>query len=159
MSFIVYIQLEEFVTSLIGYRISNANHVLKLLEFMPVDFNLIKRVITSFNNLHYDKDTGVLHSLAASRIHELRGAYLLQAITEKDSIVLITLAASIASTNSVLDIILCDYIDITESRKKGQKTFKHFLEYLMYVLTNENKLALLQTKVEREYAFIIYITN
>ncbi len=67
-----YNQLEEFVTKLIGYKLSNANHVLKLLQFMPVDYNLVKRVITSFNNLHYDKDTGILHSLTAARIHELR---------------------------------------------------------------------------------------
>ena len=145
--YVFYVKLEEFVTSIIGYRLSNAHHVLRLLEFMPVDFNLVKRVITSFNNLHYDIDTGILHSLAASRIHELRGSYKLQSINEKDSIVLITLAASIANTNSVLDVILSDYIDIKESRKKGQRTFKHLFEYIMYVLNNENQSSLLEAKV------------
>ena len=117
---------------------------------MPLDFNLIQRVITSFNNLHYDKDTGILHSLAASRIHELRGAYKLQAITEKESIVLITLAAAIASTNSVLDIFLSNYIHIKESRRKGQKTFKNLHEFILYILTNEIKFAEFQAKVTME---------
>ncbi len=60
----VFLQLEEFVTSIIGYRLFNIHHVLRLLEFMPVGFNLVKRVITSLNNLHCDIDTGILHSLA-----------------------------------------------------------------------------------------------
>ena len=147
---ILYVKLEEFVTSIIEYRLSNAHHVLRLLQFMPVDVNLVKRVITSFNNLHYDIDAGILHSLAASRIHELRGSYKLQFINEKDSIVLITLVASVAKTNLVLDVILSDYLDIKETRKKGQRTFKHLFEYLMHVLTNENQTApLLKAKVDK----------
>ena len=114
---------------------------------MPVDYNLVKRVITSFNNLHYDKDTGILHSLTAARIHELRGAYILKFLTESESIVLITLAASIADTNSILDILLDDYLETKETRRKGQKTFKHLHEYLMYVLKNEQQLDLLKAKV------------
>jgi hypothetical protein len=58
---------------------------------MPVDYNLVKRVITSFNNLHYDKETGILHSLPAARIHEFRGAFILKVITESESILLLTL--------------------------------------------------------------------
>ena len=114
---------------------------------MPVDYNLVKRVITSFNNLHYDKDTGILHSLTAARIHELRGAYILKSLTESESIVLITLAASIADTNSILDILLDDYLETKETRRKGQKTFKHLHEYLMYVLKNKQQLDLLKAKV------------
>ncbi len=135
------------MTYLIGYKLSNANHVLKLLQIMPVDYNFVKRVITFFNNLHYDKDTGILHSLTAARIHELRGAYILKAITASESIVLFTLAASIAETNSVLDIELGDYTETKETRRKGQKTLEHLHEYLIYVLKNENQLHLLQAKV------------
>ena len=76
---------------LIGYKLTNANHVLKLLEFMPTDYNLFQRVITSFNNLYYDKETGILHSISASRVHELRGLPKLIAISIKDSICLLTL--------------------------------------------------------------------
>ena len=142
-----YTQLEEFVSTLIGYKLTNATHILKLLEFMPVDYNLIKRVITSFNNLHYDKDTGILHSLPASRVHELRGRQILIALSEMESIALVTLAASIADTNSVLSILLEDYILTRETRKKGQKTFKHLYDYLTYILSSETRTNQLQAKV------------
>ena len=139
--------MEEFITQLIGYRLSNASHILKLLEFMPVDYNLIKRVVTSFNNLHYDKDTNVLHSIPASRVHELRGRQKLLAFSEDQSIALTTLAASIAEQDSVLEVILDEYIRVQENRKKGQRTFKHFHEYLMFILLSENKLIQLHLKV------------
>ena len=142
-----YTQLEEFVSTLIGFKLTNATHILKLLEFMPVDYNLIKRVITSFNNLHYDKDTGILHSLPASRVHELRGRQILIALSEMESIALVTLAASIADTNSVLSILLEDYILTRETRKKGQKTFKHLYDYLTYILSSETRTNQLQAKV------------
>ena len=142
---------------MIGYQLVNASHVLQLLQFMPVDYNLIKRVITSFNNLHYDKDTGILHSLPASRVHELRGRSNLIGLSESDSIALLTLAASIANEFSVLQMLLDDYIEVKETRKKGQRTYKHFHEYLVSVLTNETKTNALQTKV-RYYIILYYIT-
>ena len=114
---------------------------------MPVDYNLIKRVVTSFNNLHYDKDTGILHSLPASRVHELRGPTKLVGLCETDSFALFTLAASIAQESSVLDILLTDYLIAKETRKKGQKTYKHFHEYLVSVLTNDTKKKDLDIKV------------
>ena len=149
--------MEEFVTQLIGFRLSNASHILKLLEFMPVDYNLIKRVVTSFNNLHYDKDTNILHSIPASRVHELRGRQKLIAFSEIESIALTTLAASIAEQDSVLEVILCEYIIVQENRKKGQRTFKNFHEYLMFILFSENKLIQLQSKVNAIIIIKIYI--
>ncbi len=62
--------------------------------------------------------------------------------------------ASIAETNSVLDIILGDYLDTKEKRKKGQKTFKHLHEYLMYMLNNKNQLISLQAKVYRKHGLL-----
>lgn len=114
---------------------------------MPVDYNLIKRVITSFNNLHYDKDTGILHSLPASRVHELRGRSILVALCESDSVALVTLAASIAQDYSVLDFLLAEYVLVQETRKKGQRTYKNFHEYLIFVFNNKTKLNELDNKV------------
>jgi hypothetical protein len=145
--------LEEFVTSLIGYKLSNAAHILRLLEFIPVDYNLIKRVITSFNNLHYDQETGILHSLPASRVHELRGRYNPITLQLNESIELVTLAASIAEENSVLQILIDDYVVAKETRKKGQKTYKTFYDFLMSVFMSESKTSQLQLKV------IIYIIS
>ncbi len=120
-------QLEEFITSLIGYKLANATSMLKLLKFMPVDYNMIKRVMTSFNNLYFDKEVGILYSLPASRLHELRGPTKIIAYTETESIALVTLAASIAESNSVLDILLSDYIVAQETRKKRPKNLQAFL--------------------------------
>ena len=114
---------------------------------MPTDYNLIKRVITSFNNLHYDKETGILYSIPASRVHELRGPQNITAILEIESIGLLTLAASIAETNSVLDILLGDFIEVKETRKKGQKTFKNLHDYIMFIMNNEKNLELFKAKV------------
>jgi len=114
---------------------------------MPVDYNLIKRVITSFNNLHYDKDTGILHSLPASRVHELRGRSILVALCESDSVALVTLAASIAQDYPVLDFLLAEYVLVQETRKKGQRTYKNFHEYLIFVFNNKTKLNELDNKV------------
>ena len=94
---------------------------------MPVDYNLIKRVITSFNNLHYDKDTGILHSLPASRVHELRGCTQLISLSESESIALVTLAASLSEPLTVIDILLNDYLYTKETRKKGQKNIQKFV--------------------------------
>ena len=93
--------------------------------------------------------------MTAARIHELCGAYILKAITASESIVLLTLAASIAETNSVLDIVLGNCIETKETRRKGQKTFKHLHDYLMYVLKNENQLHLLQAKVTIQLCLIL----
>ena len=149
---ILYVfQLEEFVTGLIGYKLANANHVLNLLKFMPIDYNLVKRVITSFNNLHYDKDTGIMHSLPASRVHELRGRQQLVIIKECEAIWLTTLAASIADSDSVLEVLLNDYIEISEIRKKGQKSLKIFMNISQYQRkmfeTNDHHIDLYQSSL------------
>jgi len=114
--------------------------VLKLLEFLPVDYNLIKRVITSFNNLHFDKETGIMHSLPSARVHELRGHRKLIALSNEESISLVTLAASISEENSLLDFLLLDFLNVKEKRKKGQRTFKHLLHYISTVLHEDIQL-------------------
>ena len=145
--YIQCIQLEEFITSLIGFKLSNANHIIQLLKFMPIDFNLIQRVVTSFNNLHFDKDSGNLFSIPAVRVHELRGPQKLIPISAEDSNALITLAASISNDGLALEILLNKYLI-------GQKTFKNFIDYLRHVLYNDENLALL----DKEVNMIIYIT-
>ena len=114
---------------------------------MPVDYNLVKRVVTSFNNLHYDKETGILHSLPASRVHELRGCTKLIALNENESIALVTLAASLSEPLSVIDVLLSDYLYTKENRKKGQKTYKHLYEFLTSILFCDKNKVVLQQKV------------
>ena len=111
---------------------------------MPVNFNLIKRVITSFNNLHFDKDTGILYSIPAARVHELRGSQSLISISTEESNALITLAASISNDGSTLAILLTIFFTFCEERKKGQKTFKNLNDFIKHVLFNENNLEIIE---------------
>ena len=74
--------------------------LLMLLKHIPTNYNLVKRVYTSFNNMHFDAfdaeqieqedKQGILYSLAGSRVHEMRGRMLLVSLTEEESVSLIT---------------------------------------------------------------------
>ena len=131
------------------------SRVLKLLEFWPVDYNLIKRIITSYNNLHFDKETGIMHSLPSARVHELRGHTKLVVLSNDESTSLVTLAASISEENSLLDFLLVDYLTVKEKRKKGQRTFKHLHHYMSTVLHEDIQLVRIDKLVYRiHYAFI-----
>ena len=90
--------------------------------------------------MHYDTETGIMHSLPAARVHELRGRSKYLTLNVDESISLMTLAASISSDNSLLECLLVEYIDVVEKRKKGQKTYKHLLQYVNYVLHDVNHL-------------------
>ena len=114
---------------------------------MPIDYNLIKRVVTSFNNLHFDKDTGTLFSIPAARIHELRGTQHLIEISPEDNIALITLAASISNESSAIDILLTNYLTTCENRRQGERTFKNLHEFIKFVMNNETNLSLLDEQV------------
>ena len=131
------------------------SRVLKLLEFWPVDYNLIKRIITSYNNLHFDKETGIMHSLPSARVHELRGHTKLVVLSNDESTSLVTLAASISEENSLLDFLLVDYLTVKEKRKKGQRTFKHLHHYMSTVLHEDIQLVRIDKLVYRiHYTFI-----
>ena len=124
------------------------SRVLKLLQFLPVDYNLIKRILTSFNNLHFDEETGILHSIPSARVHELRGHQTCYLLSMEESISLVTLAASISTEDSLLDQLLVEYIDVQEHRKKGQKTYKNLLQYISTVLHDKTQLHRLKQKVQ-----------
>ena len=80
-------------------------------------------------------------------MHELRGRHNPISLQLSESIALVTLAASIAEENSVLQLLIDDYVVAKETRKKGQKTYKHFYEYLMSVFISEISIRKLQLKV------------
>ena len=87
------------------------------------NYNLVKRIYTSFKNLHYESPTlndplGVMYSIPASRVHELRGEQHLTSLTDPESIAIVRLASSIAAPNTVLDVLRTYYIKSMETRKK-----------------------------------------
>ena len=82
--------MEEFVTSMIGFNLIHISRVLHLLHLLPDNYNLVQRIYTSFKNLHYESPTlndplGVMYSIPASRVHELRGAQYLTSLTDQES--------------------------------------------------------------------------
>ena len=124
--------------------------VLQLLKFLPENYNLIQRIFTSFKNLHYDQsneinsanNVGVMYT-----IHELRGNQSLIGLNEKDSITLIRLSSSIASSNSALDIIRDNFIITQEQRRKKSKTFPNLFAYLKWSMVDENSMINLKRQV------------
>ena len=127
----------------------NTKRVLGMLKFIPQNYNLLKRVFTSFNNLHYDANDedeidendnfGVLYSLAGSKIHELRGKKKIVSLPENDSLSLIKLAGSISEENSILDVLMNDYITHQENRTKGSKKINTLSEYFRRLLLDEKE--------------------
>ena len=132
-----------------------------LLQLLPDNYNLVQRIYSSFRNLHYELPTiedplGVMYSLPASRVHELRGKQHILGLTDLETISIVRLAASIASPNTVLDILRNNFIQTMETRKKGQKVFKNLKHFITCSLTerdsieklNDQKLALLESSNE-----------
>ena len=123
--------------------------------FLPENYNIIQRIFTSFKNLHYDppneinsaNNVGVMYTIPASRIHELRGNQSLIGLNGKGAITLIRLSSSIASSNSALDVIRDNFIITQEQRRKKSKTFPNLLAYLKWSMVDENSMINLQRQV------------
>ena len=139
---------------------NSIRRILVLLKHIPTNYNLVKRVFTSFNNLHFDAfdaeqieqegNYGVMYSLAGSRVHEMRGQKLIVSLTEEESISLITLAASISDSNCLLDVLLSDYCSYGENRKKRSKLYKIFSHYIKTQLIDSQSLKQFQLKCTRK---------
>ena len=152
--------MEEFVTNIIGFNINHISRVLRLLQFIPENYNIVKRVYTSFQNLHYDlpienESEGILYSLPGARVHELRGKFILLPLEKRKSTMLITLACSISEENSVLDILNLQYCETMERRKKKQKTFSNVEDYLNWSLKEPQQLYKLNEKVFLLYLYLV----
>ena len=135
--------MEEFVTSMILFNLLHISRVLHLLQLLPDNFNLVQRIYSSFKNLHYELPTiedplGVMYSLPASRVHELRGKQHVLCLTDQETISIVRLAASIATPNTVLDVLRNNYIATMETRRKGQKVFKNLRHFITCSLTERD---------------------
>jgi hypothetical protein len=81
-----------------------------------------------------------MHSIPNARVHELRGRVKQLLLNDEESSDLVTAAASISSENSLLDILLVQFINYQETRKKGQKHYKTLHKYICTVLHDKNEL-------------------
>ena len=71
------------------------------MSCMPSNYNIVKKILNSFNNLFVD-EKNVMYSIPNSRVHELRGifeSYVLDDVIKDD---VIKALASMARTDSVL---------------------------------------------------------
>ena len=137
--------MEEFVTSMIGFNLLHISKVLRLLQLLPDNYNLVKRIYSSFKNLHYELPTiedplGVMYSLLASRVHELRGKQHVISISDQETIAIVRLAASIAAPDTVLDVLRKLYIETMENRRKGQRVFKNLRHFITCFMTESESI-------------------
>ena len=59
-----------FVTQSLGFDFSTLGETMQLLKYFPINFNIVKRLFTNFNNLYYTD--GVIYNLPICRVFELR---------------------------------------------------------------------------------------
>ena len=130
-----------------GFNLVNLSQILKLLKFLPLNFDLVPRVLSTFNNLYVDNLDDTIYSLIGFRVHELRGQKYNMTLTENKSRELINLAGTISNNNTVLSTLYEEYIHYKSNRRKGQKPFKDFQHYYSHSLENETKIIQLQVKV------------
>ena len=92
---------EEFITQSIGYNFTALKKFVTTVPCIPTDYNIVRKILTSFNNLHIENDN-VMYSLPNCRVHEMRGLDSINAIDDVMSNNLMTSLASIARNHSVL---------------------------------------------------------
>ena len=94
---------EEFITQTIGYKFDRLITIIDILTCMPTNYNMVKKIISSFSNLYVDENN-VMYSLPNSRVHELRGTFVKVTLTDGDNNLLTMALASLCRDNSVLGI-------------------------------------------------------
>ena len=109
----------EFITQIIGFKFNRLVKIIDTLRCMPSNYNLVKKLLSSFTNIHVarDKDKYVIYSIPNCRVHELRGNELVIHVGEEQSQNIATALASLARSDSILgDIILFHsfYLNVTQ---------------------------------------------
>jgi len=95
----------EFVTQSIGYNFTKMLSVIKLFSFIPTDVNVIKKVLSSFQNLYVDK-SNIIYCLPNLRVNALKGQRRSHPLSLIDKRHLSKALGNLASDGSVLGILL-----------------------------------------------------
>ena len=95
---------QEFITQIIGYKFDRLSKIIEILSCMPTNYNLVKKIVSSFTNIHVDRDNGkyIIYSLPNCRVHELRGVELVISCSIDQCHNVATGLAALARQNSVL---------------------------------------------------------
>ena len=94
---------EEIITQQLGYNFLALKKFIKTMSCIPSDYNVVKKILTSFNNLHIERDN-IMYSLPNWHVHELRGNECVCLLDEGTSGDLIKALAAIARDHSVLGL-------------------------------------------------------
>ena len=99
---------EEFITQTVGYNFQRLLKIINTLSCMPTNYNLVKKILSSFTNVHVDIDNGqyVIYSIPNCRVHELRGGSVVIYCDDKQRTDVASALASLARDDSVLGIIM-----------------------------------------------------
>ena len=93
--------LEEFICQTNGFNFKCLNKVVEIMTFMPSNYNIVKKILNSFNNLYVDENN-VMYSIPNFRVHELRGRQETIHLNQSQSDEVMRALASLARTDSVL---------------------------------------------------------
>jgi hypothetical protein len=99
---------QEFITQIVGYKFDRLAKIIEILRCMPTNYNLVKKIVSSFTNIHVDRENGkyVIYSLPNCRVHELRGPEFVITCTTEQCHNVATALAALARNNSVLGELL-----------------------------------------------------
>ena len=95
----------EFVTQSIGFNFTKMLSIIKLFTFIPTDINLIKKVLSSFNNIYVDSQN-IIYCLPNIGVHTLKGNKYSIILTTIDTNQLANALINISHKGSVLGIVL-----------------------------------------------------
>ena len=129
------------MTQIIGLDFNHLSTVLIKMKYLPVDFNIVKKILSNFSNLHVDSDN-VIYSLPIARVFELRGFSIIRSLNKDEGISLLEICGEIADEESTLGILFTNYQDylVAPKRKHNGAFINTFTKYIPYVLNNNQRL-------------------
>jgi len=97
---------EEFITQTIGYNFQKLMTIIDTLSCMPTNYNMVKKILSSFTNIHVDREGGkyIIYSIPNCRVHELRGNSMIMYCDDEQRTNIASALASLAREDSVLGI-------------------------------------------------------
>ena len=119
---------------------------LKLLKYLPINYNLVKRLFTNFSNLYYSD--GVIYSLPICRVFELRGHQTIIELNKSESKQLLLTCGEIADESSALGLLFTKYTHYQEVRpRKGARQITQFVNFIPHIINNPTSLQHLKDMV------------
>ncbi len=119
--------------------------MLSLFELLPTDFNRLKRILTSFSNLHYCD--GVVYDLNNSRVHELKGPSYQKNLNVNESILLLTLVVTIAENRTAMYSLHTEYLTYVTHVSGRMKRYSSIHAYMKDIMNTNSKMKDLKSKV------------